>query len=204
MYVQLSALVVSPLIISHFYDLKAPILVGAAAAEASKPAAPCPAIDDSQIDPATLMPKTGWKLVFSTTTQGAASRNYTCGADGTILGAGTLTAGDTTGAVYDTSFIAPYGTLGVANIYTAGTNKTQTLGQYYIDTPGVEFPGATPNDIPWNRRTIFMITGDTLPYATIRTRINTSGGVPTTTTCDTPGAWVQVPFTADYGWWTCE
>ena len=80
----------------------------------------------------------------------------------------------------------------------AGPNWEHSDGSAVVGKAIGNAPGATPNDIPWLKLEVTSHRGNgILSGATTVQRINTKGGKPEGT-CDKPGAFANVPYSADY------
>ena len=80
----------------------------------------------------------------------------------------------------------------------AGPTWELTDGSVVIGKTVSDAPGATPTDIPWLKLDVVSRRGDgVLSKVAIVQRINTHGGV-AQGTCDQPGSFLSVPYSADY------
>jgi hypothetical protein len=80
----------------------------------------------------------------------------------------------------------------------AGPNWEHSDGSAVVGKAIGNAPGATPNDIPWLKLEVTSHRGNgILSGVTTVQRINTKGGKPEGT-CDKPGAFASVPYSADY------
>jgi hypothetical protein len=71
-------------------------------------------------------------------------------------------------------------------------------GDVVIGKAVAHTPGATTADIAWLKlKAVAVIAEGQFKGATTIQRINTSGGA-ATGGCDTQGAWLAVPYSADY------
>jgi hypothetical protein len=80
----------------------------------------------------------------------------------------------------------------------AGPNWEHSDGSAVVGKATGNAPGATPNDIPWLKLEVTSHRGNgILSGVTTVQRINTKGGKPEGT-CDKPGTFANVPYSADY------
>jgi hypothetical protein len=80
----------------------------------------------------------------------------------------------------------------------AGPNWEHSDGSAVVGKATGNAPGATPNDIPWLKLEVTSRRGNgILSGVTTVQRINTKGGKPEGT-CDKPGTFASVAYSADY------
>ncbi len=80
----------------------------------------------------------------------------------------------------------------------AGPNWEHVDGSAVVGKAIGNAPSATPNDIPWLKLEVTSQRGNgILSGVTTVQRINTKGGKPEGA-CDRPGAFANVPYSADY------
>ena len=80
----------------------------------------------------------------------------------------------------------------------AGPSWEHSDGSVAVGKVSASAPGTTANDIPWLKLDITSRRGSgILADVTTVQRINTKGGKPEGT-CDKPGAFANVPYSADY------
>ncbi|KAL6777619.1 hypothetical protein ACKKBG_A14970 [Auxenochlorella protothecoides x Auxenochlorella symbiontica] len=181
-----------------------PILLNAPLAESEVPAnGTCPPFNEDEIDPVTLMPKEGYRLVFESESEEGSNRIYTCLPDLTVsytpFTANVLFGG----SEYDAASRNDQFGTAVVKMYEPG-NRTQYLGEYYVDTGrGTVYPSPDGSEnLSWARTPIYIVAGD-VPYLQYIVRSRTEGGVPPAS-CTEPGKEVLVPFRSHYSFYSCD